>query len=114
MGKLKLDEAAVEAVKDSIAHWKRDIQAKLKAGIKIKGTWEYRKGLIWEDDKTSVLCCGDDCRLCRIYQTRDCPACPYRLKYGMSCSSLHWRQFIKNPCLETCNGMIKALENILK
>lgn len=115
MEKLELDKKEVKAVKDSIAHWKRDIQAKLKKGIKImEMELEGTAGCVWADDHKEVPCFASKCPLCEFYSKDNCVLCPYYRKYGISCNSLHWWLFIKDPCLKTCNGMIKSLENILK
>lgn len=124
MAKLKLSKKGVKAVKDSIAHWKRDILAKLKKGIAIKEKeWDI---LVWADNGKEVKCRSSSCPLCRIYYDYfneiACFACPYYKKYRNPCTQSdrgtsfvgHWRKFRENLCLKTCNGMIESLENILK
>lgn len=118
MGKPKLSKIDVRLVEESIKHWKRDVRAKLKKDI---ATQESLFALLWADNKKLVECYSESCPLCKIYyrdfEPEPCIACPYHKKYGISCTYIdggHWKIFRKNPCLETCNGMIKALESILK
>lgn len=113
--KLKLSKKEIKAVKDSIKHWEKDIQAPLLKGDKID-----EKGIRWISTGQRVKFSEEDCPLCRFANEKSpfdfdaCLVCPYFKKYGNSCDEKHWLKFVHNPNLRNCNTMIRALEMILE
>ena len=110
---LELTKAEIKAVKQSIGHWKRDIQKKLLKGIKIKKLGDNL--LFWDDMKEQLRCGSTSCALCKLANSY-CNICPYSKKYGYSCTMErgHFKKFVNAPTLSTCNAMIRALEKILE
>lgn len=109
--KLNLNEKEIEAVTESVTHWKEDIQARLEAGDKITGEWN---NLSWRRGNEEVSCYAGDCPLCKLVDF-DCPGCPYCIKYKATCykDNQHWNNFVQKPTLGNCNAMIAGLEAIL-
>jgi hypothetical protein len=113
-----LKPEVVKAIRDSIKHWEEDMLKPLKAGKTIVLAWcggrPYRLKPHWacKDDKLSmelVKCYGEDCALCHIYQTDYCMDCPL----GNCGSGSPYSRFRLNPCIDTAEAMIKALEDLL-
>ena len=115
MSNLKLSKKEIAATKETIEHWKIDIQCRLKRGEKIRGLFF---ALLWKKSGKAVKCTSNFCTLCKIStdvtKRVNCTICPFYKKYGKECMQREWSAFIRNPCLRTCNAMIKALEGILK
>ena len=107
MTKPKLTKKEIAAVLKSIKHWKRDIRARFLKGDKASNN------LSWESDGSSVKCGSNYCALCKL---GGCEICPYYKHWGFECFVFikgHWLKFTKNPSLETCDGMIESLWEIL-
>jgi hypothetical protein len=109
--KLRLTKKEIEAVKDSIRHWKEDIRAQFLSGDVI----EQGPTAIWRDAGLIVLDGGNACPLCTLTGP-DCIGCPYNKKYGHDCDDEkgHWNKWRIHKTLKYCNLMIKALERILE
>ena len=119
------DKDTIEAIKASISHWKEDIQKPLIAGRKIKKEWdgESLEKMVWVDTGKPVMCGHKWCMLCQkfafSYNTLrigpPCSECPVMLYHNKTCFSegSHYLKFCESPCLETCDDMIKALEELL-
>lgn len=113
-GKLTLTDEEVRAVKDSIEHWKVDIQKKFLEGDIVM---EKGFGLIWKSDDSPLKNSAKHCPLCNFYSNAEgCFDCPYVKKYGHRCdeAGAHWLMFARALNLQTCNDMIEVLEGILK
>ena len=116
-GEMKFTKEEIKAVKESIKHWKKDIEKPLLEGQKIiKNENGFLVWLVWENTDTIVKCYGKHCPLCKLVakNDKDCFACPYLIKHKETCFSLHWSMWKQKPTLRTCQKMIKALEEILK
>ena len=109
--KPKLSKEEIEAVKASILHWQKDIEKPLLAGQEIAiGNFDC---LIWKSTKAPVECYSKHCPLCILGKNK-CEPCSYMKKYKKSCDDLAWYRWRKNPTLQNCKRMIKALERILE
>src|SRR4030067_1877410 len=104
---MKLTDVEIKAVKESIQHWKDDVKAHLLTGDKIVKNGYF---LAWKKQNKQVECYSKHCALCKL--AVDCFECPYYKNYSCYCTKLEWKDFITNPCLKTCNKMIKALKGI--
>lgn len=109
---MKLSKKDLQLVNESIEHWKRDIEAPLLAG---KEAQRQINGLKWKSSGELLLCGDDDCPLCIEYGDDDCDNCPLeKANLGRINQSEKspYGLFWFNPCLETAQAMIKALESL--
>lgn len=118
--KIQLTNEEIEAVKDSIKHWEKDIRDRFKKGDSIIGT---STPFIWSSDSSIVMMYEENCALCLLVKWKNssgykfCMNCAYFKKYRITCTDLKkgkWNKFRDNPTLKNCNKMIEALENILE
>jgi hypothetical protein len=104
--KLELSKEDIALVKKSIEHWKRDIQAKFKMGLK------PRSSFCWSDGR-ELKDWAKYCPLCLVYIYNNCEDCPYYKYYGKRCTDRHYAGWKYTLNIRTCNAMIKALERII-
>lgn len=122
-----MNQETIQAIKDSIEHWEKDIVKPLKECLEIFSKIDREKNryrLYWKhmfrtffDRK--VKCYAPDCQLCKIFKcgedSYNTPLeCPLQ-KVDECCLNREsvYYNFIDNPCLETAEAMIEALESLL-
>ena len=102
-------EDEIQAIQDSIEHWKKDILKPLQDGEKI----DMKTGTLYWENGHKVKCYDTDCSLC-ILVHNDCYKCPLT-EYGChtEVENSPYKQFIFNPCLETAQNMVMVLQDTL-
>lgn len=115
-------EETIQAIRDSIEHWERDILKPLKQGNEIKRvskdiTLQERSIVLhWIPSGEKVKCYSDSCALCKVFygKLQPCEGCPL-YEAGFACveSNSPYTEFYHNPCLDTAQNMVLVLGNLL-
>lgn len=108
---MNLSQEAVEAILETIEHWKNDILLPQLAGKRILSK---RGHLVWEGTNRGVKIGASACPLC-VYQGNDCWSCPLA-SIDPPCPDEQSRygRFRYRPTIENTIEVIKLLFTVLE